>query len=261
MPESNLRLALYSTLAVLAVFALAFGALFGWRKYQEYKMKRGCIIRVTRSGDIHVDGRRIDIKDLDEYLIKRARASRDWNGKIRATSPEYRQPFPLRVVSDDDCLYDNVQQIIDSALRTEIITRIIFSAPRGEETSIYFGPYVPKEAGRVYIDASLVRVKLLWYSPDGKPRYTGNDGKVVLKIRYKVFGEPGRPDWAAFERHLRKEYEERMWNLADERDLTPIMLDGRKYVPMKYVLKTLRIIHKVGFGEKDIFLAAPEIPY
>jgi biopolymer transport protein ExbD len=255
-----MRLVLISTASILVLFGLVFCGFFAYRKYVEHQRGRECVIHVKSNGDIFIDGNPIGISELGVYLNRRAKSSKDWDGKTSINSPDHKQPFPLKVVSDRACLYKNVQQTIEAVLATYIYTRVTFAAPGEKGTSLNFGPrFVPKGSDQYYIDYTRLRVKLLWYSPNGRPRYTKPDSNIILKIRGAVFGEPGKPDWKALEKCIRIKLEARRANTRSNNDFSPITLDGRRHIPMRYVLKALQVMRKAGF--EDIFLAAPEIPY
>jgi hypothetical protein len=132
-------------------------------------------------------------------------------------------------------------------------TEILIPKPSAKEKS-YRGPY---------IELQQVRIKLLYYSPDGKPRYKGSDGRVILKVRARIFHKnndiSALMDWDALKEYLAKKKKEYRPPSAYPMKTLPVIIDARKYVPTTYVEKVVELL--VGLGIRDISFAAPEIPY
>jgi biopolymer transport protein ExbD len=110
-----------------------------------------------------------------------------------------------------------------------------------------------------------VRVKLLWYSPNGRPRYTRPDGQLVLKVRGRVYdwavdeeGNP-QPDWNALHDYLVRKKQEFRPPASHPAMEMPIIIDARKHVPFYWIVRALDTA--VAAEIKNIEFAAPEIPF
>ncbi len=139
---------------------------------------------------------------------------------------------------------------------------------RSEEGMIQ--AFLPKDLGpsnkpSAAIDITQVRVRLLWYGPDGKPT-RDRIGHVVLKIDHQRFNAPG--DFEALEHPetspVWKDLHERIVEFRDAYSGEslkglPVIIDARKQVPTKYVISTLNEIVRADI--EDVTFAAPEIPY
>ncbi|TET39096.1 MAG: hypothetical protein E3J72_01335 [Planctomycetota bacterium] len=129
--------------------------------------------------------------------------------------------------------------------------------------------HLPKDRGQgtgtPTIDLQMVRVKLLWYSPGGRPRYTGPDGDLLLKVKGRVFDwapdEEGnaQPDWAALKDYIDQKRQEYRPPASDPTKTLPVIIDARKYVPFYWIVRALDTL--VASDITDITFAAPEIPY
>ncbi len=130
--------------------------------------------------------------------------------------------------------------------------------------------HLPKDRGipgidTPTIDLQRIRVKLLWYSPGGRPRYTGPDGDLLLKVRGRVFDwapdEEGnsQPDWAALKDYIEKRKAVYRPPADDPTKTQPVIIDARKYVPFYWIVRTLDTATAAGIT--DIAFAAPEIPF
>ncbi|MHC4662397.1 MAG: biopolymer transporter ExbD [Planctomycetota bacterium] len=114
-----------------------------------------------------------------------------------------------------------------------------------------------------------VRVKLLWYSPEGKPRYTKPDGRLVVKIGRHAAAEvfawaPDKkgnmqPDWGAVRDHLEKKRVAYRPPPSEPMRKMSVIIDARKYVPFYWIVRALDT--SLAAGVNDIQFAAPEIPY
>lgn len=129
--------------------------------------------------------------------------------------------------------------------------------------------FLPKNRGQgsgtPTIDLNEVRVKLLWYGPDGRPT-TADQGFVVVKIGDQAFNQPGELE------QTRLPEKNPVWNAVYEK-LTafrdgykgssekglPVIIDARKQVPTKYVVLVLNEVVRAGI--QDVTFAAPEIEY
>ncbi|MHC4662396.1 MAG: ExbD/TolR family protein [Planctomycetota bacterium] len=133
--------------------------------------------------------------------------------------------------------------------------------------------HLPKDRGQgtgtPTIDLQQVRLKLLWYSPDGQPRYTRPDGRLIVKIgRHSaatVFDwvqdieGNSQPDWDAVRDYVTRKKNEYRPPPDDPTKILPVIIDSRKYVPFYWIVRSLDTL--VAAGIKDITFAAPEIPY
>jgi len=283
-----MRLALISIASILVLFGLVIGGFFAYRKYQEDKRQRECVINIGRNGKFVVDGKYMDKKAIESHFRKRAGTVKYNEGFVKGTELERAinlpygqveglyvripiQPFPLRISVNPEADFEDLHQLIDLIMIANMFNQFNLEIPGEHGMSIKLNlpvdynsrilpdePYpTVKDTG--YIDLREIRVKLLWYSPNGLPRYVKPDGKLILKVKRKVFGQPGKPDWSEFEKYIRQKRKENYTNTPGKTRKSSAVLDARKYVPMKDVLRALRAIDRVGY--EKIRIAAPEIPY
>jgi biopolymer transport protein ExbD len=131
----------------------------------------------------------------------------------------------------------------------------------------YIKSYLPKDRGQStstpIIDLKQVRIKLLWYDRSGRRPTKAKIGKVVLKVKDKVYrdihyGEIGEkaPDYEELEADLRAF--KASYKGKSEKGL-PVIIDARPQVPFKHVVRVLNILVREEI--KDITFAAAEKPY
>lgn len=129
--------------------------------------------------------------------------------------------------------------------------------------------HLPKDRGQGKGDATKdmqeVRVKLLWYSPDGRDKYTGLDGRLILKVSTREFewtrdmeGNP-QPDWAALQQYIEQKKTAYRPPSENPSKTQPVIIDARPFVPFYWVVRALNTLVEAGI--KDITFAAPEIEY
>ncbi|MHC4661321.1 MAG: hypothetical protein ACYS8W_06495 [Planctomycetota bacterium] len=124
-------------------------------------------------------------------------------------------------------------------------------------------PVKKDNSGVPTIDLQEVRVKLLWYSPRGIPRYTGDDGHAVLKIRSNILhknkNHTAEIDWDELRDFLKKRAQDYKPPPDNPMKKLPVVIDARKYVPVEYVGRVLEVLIELNI--RDIQFAAPEIGY
>lgn len=138
--------------------------------------------------------------------------------------------------------------------------------------------YLPKNRGQSsgtpQIDLNEVRIKLLWYSRDGRPttvKTFREGGCVVLKVGDEMFNSAGEfedhvvrgssmPELSPVWKELGAKIDafKQGYSGKGEKGL-PVIIDARKQVPTKYVISTLNEVIRAGI--QDVTFAAPEIPY
>ncbi|MHC4661748.1 MAG: hypothetical protein ACYS8W_08670 [Planctomycetota bacterium] len=290
----KLSLPLKLTVTIFAIFGLTFAGMFAYRKYSEYRKKRTCVIEVGADGEYRIEGRLMNGAAILSHFKERAPGVKYTEGFVkggeleraiffrRPPPPECfyvripEQPFPLKVSVSAGSDFEHLQRLVPILYEAGMFNKYELEIERREKLRLTVGirpdynakiipegtyPTIDPPPGLVSLRR--IYVKLLWYSPSLKPeRYTGPDGKFVLKIRATVFGEPGKPDWSGFVKYVRSKWKELKAEAAGDTDYFEppcITLFGRDCVPMEHVIKALRIIKSTGC--EYIFIAPPEIPY
>jgi hypothetical protein len=269
-----MRLAILTTILILIFFGLVFCGLYGYRKYKDSRRPKECVIRILRDGSLQVYGRELKLDDLRDFLNRQDKKydkspleqfyvcygppnSNIRGAKYSKFSTNYpvnlrlakEQPFTPRFDVDADCIFSHIQQILGS-----------HHLNNGKTVPILQHPGRGSGSGPPTIDLQEVRVKLLWYSPVGRPRYKKEDGKIVLKIKSKVFGSQGNPDWKEMARYINQKMKEYRPPSSNPNKRLPVIVDARESVPSKFIFKaldTLKATKSCGI----ISIAVPEIPY
>lgn len=137
--------------------------------------------------------------------------------------------------------------------------------------------FLPKNrgmgSGTPSVDLSEVRIKCLWYGPDGSPiNPNDNDtpGSVLVKIEDEVFNELGEiegygnnqddcPTWGTLYARLCEFRDSYQGKGGEDDEGLPVIIDSRKQVPTRYVILVLNEVVRAEL--KNVTFAAPEREY